>query len=226
MQIDINGVIVGDDDKWIYDYYEIDAVCPKDVKLLIAQANPEKETINVRINSGGGDLIAGLDIYSALREYEGEVKILAIYAASAASVILCAGYSEIPPPGMVMMHNVSSVASGDYHAMDKASETLQMANRAISAAYQEKTKKTEKEILELLDKETWLTARDAVEIGLVDKISESHNSNSIKLAANMYPMFSASAIAKLKNAIKQDGENELKKKMNLKLKLLKLGGKR
>ena len=46
-----------------------------------------------------------------------------------------AGNSEISPTAMVMIHNVSTVAGGDYHDMDKTSDTLKQANRAMASAY-------------------------------------------------------------------------------------------
>lgn len=169
MKLSINGDIVPNNDKWVYDWLECDGTCPKDVHTAIDKAGGE--SLDVYINSGGGDVFAGSEIYEALRVYPGEVRIHVIYAASAASVIACARKSDITPTGMVMVHNVSSAAQGDYHDMDKSSEILQKANRAIAAAYTAKSGKTEAEVLAMMDRETWLTGQEAVDAGLVDAIS-------------------------------------------------------
>ncbi len=229
MKIDVKGIIIPNDDKWIYDWFEMDSVCPKDILPLIDKAKGEK--LDVYINSGGGDVFAGSEIYSALREYTGEVNIHIVgYAGSAASIIACAGYSDITPTGMFMYHNVSGGARGDYHVMDKSSEILKTANKAISAAYQIKTGKSEKELLESMDKETWITAQEAVEQGFVDKIAENQN---LKLVAfSGTSMIPQQVIDKILNMVKSPlDKNPLNQagfltpeKAQAKLKLLKLGG--
>ncbi len=225
MRIDVKGTIVSNDDKWIYEWFEMDATCPNDVNKLIDQANGE--TLEVYINSGGGDIFAGSEIYSALRSYKGEVSIHVVgFAASAASVIACAGKSDITPTAMVMVHNVSSRAQGDYHIMDKSSEALQTANKSIAAAYMAKTGMSEQEALAMMDQETWLTAQQAVDKGLIDKIAESQN---LKLvAAYQTPLIPQSVIDKARNIIKNP-LNEAgiltPEKAQAQLKLLKLGGK-
>lgn len=169
MKIEIHGDIIPNDDKWVYDWFDMDSTCPRVVNELIEKANGEP--LEVYINSGGGDIFAGSEIYTALRAYKGDVTIHVIFAASAASVIACARKSDITPTGMMMVHNVSSTARGDYRVMDKSSEVLQKANAALAAAYTEKTGKSEEEVLAMMDRETWLTGKDAVEAGLVDSIA-------------------------------------------------------
>ena len=171
-RIDIRGDIISNDDKWIYDWLEWDATCPRDVTEAIAN-NPPGEKITVLINSGGGDVFAGQEIYSLLRERDDtEIKIQSI-AGSAASVIAMAGTSEISPVAMIMIHNVSMYgAKGDYHDMKKNAEILQQMNAALAAAYTAKTGKTEDEILKMMDRETWITANQALEMGFVDAIMQ------------------------------------------------------
>lgn len=223
MKIDIKGVIVSNDDKWIYDWFEMDSVCPKDVNSLIE--NAKGENLDVFINSGGGDVFAGSEIYSSLRCYSGKVNIHIVgLAASAASVIACAGKSDISPTAMMMVHNVSGSANGDYREMDKSSEVLQKANAAIAAAYCNKTGMSEEEALELMDKETWLNAKDAVEKGLVDKIAESNN---LKLVASFGDMLPQNVIDKIRNTVKGPSEQKAQSDLIFKQKnldLLKLKG--
>ena len=196
MRIDIKGVIISNDEKWIYDWFEMDSTAPKDVIPLIDKARGEK--IDVYINSGGGDIFAGSEIYAALQAYKGQISIHIVgFAGSAASVIAMAGKSDIVPTAMFMYHNVSGGASGDYHAMDKTSEILQTANRAISKAYQIKTGKSETELLAMMDKETWLTAEEAVQQGFVDELAVNQN---MKLSASFdSQMLPQSVIDKMRN---------------------------
>ncbi len=170
MEIDVRGDIISNDDKWIYEWLEWDATCPSDVKKAI-MTKPQGETLTVNINSGGGSVMAGQEIYSLLNGREDvEIKVQSL-AGSAASVIAMANHCEISPVAMIMIHNVSmSGASGDYHDMQKNAEILKQMNTALASAYVSKTGKTSEEILKLMDRETWLTANQALEMGFVDGI--------------------------------------------------------
>ncbi|MEG1492483.1 MAG: Clp protease ClpP, partial [Oscillospiraceae bacterium] len=199
MKIDIKGAIVPNDDKWVYDWLGWEATCPKDVTSAIDKANGEK--LDVYINSGGGSIFAGSEIYAALQEYGSQVQIHVVgLAASAASVIACASQSDIAPTAMLMVHNVSAGAEGDYHDMDKTSEILQKSNQTVAAAYVAKSGMTEADALAMMDKETWLSAKDAVEKGLIDKIAEPKNLQIV--AAFNSPLLPQSAIEKIRNTVK------------------------
>lgn len=170
--INIRGDIVGNDDKWIYEWFGMDATCPKDVKEII-EAAEEKEPIEVLINSGGGSVMAGQEIYSALRANDRVTIKIQSMAGSAAGVVAMAGKSQISPVAMVMIHNVSmSGASGDYHDMQKNAEILKRMNEAMASAYVQKSGRPLEEILKLMDRETWLTANQCLEYGFVDEIME------------------------------------------------------
>ena len=170
-EININGDIVPNDDKWIYGWFGWDATCPNDVRDAIAD-NPEGERLTVLINSGGGSVLAGQEIYSMLSGRDDvDIKIQSL-AGSAAAVIAMANTSEISPVAMIMVHNVSLVgASGDYHDMKKNAEILQQMDAALAQAFIHKTGMTEDEVLKIMDRETWLTANQALEMGFVDKIT-------------------------------------------------------
>lgn len=222
MKIDIKGCIVSNDDAWIYDFFGLECCCPNDINEKISKANGEK--LDIYINSGGGDIFAGSEIYSAIREYGGEVNIHVVgLAASAASVIACAGSSDISPTAMLMVHNVSSTAKGDYRDMDKESEILKKANETIANAYVAKTGMSVEEALQMMDVETWLSANDAVEKGLIDKIAESQN---LKLVASYDSgMLPQSVINKMKEQRLEDSNAVfLCKQTQAKLDLMKLKG--
>lgn len=171
MQINVNGDIISNDDKWIYDWLEWDSTCPNDIKNALA-AKSENEKLTVLVNSGGGSVMAGQEIYSLLSgRSDVEIKVQSL-AGSAASVIAMANHCEISPVAMIMIHNVSmSGASGDYHDMQKNAEILRQMNAALAGAYTAKTGRSQEEILKLMDRETWLTASQALEMGFVDGIS-------------------------------------------------------
>lgn len=201
MRINIKGPIIDNGDAWIYDWFGEDYTTPRAVIDALEEASGED--VDIDINSGGGDVFAGSEIYSAIRAYPGKVNIHVVgLAASAASVVACAGRSDMAPTAQMMVHNVSTCAAGNYHDMDKASDMLKQANRAIAAAYVEKSGMSEQDALDLMDAETWITAQDAVDYGLIDSIAESKNSApeedaNIRLAASVGGMLPPSVIDKM-----------------------------
>ncbi len=223
MRFNLFGTIVDNEDKWIYEWFGMEAVCPKDIIDAIAKID-EKETVDIYINSPGGSVFAGSAIYSTLRELKDRVKIHVVgIAASAASVVACAGQSDIAPTAMLMIHNSSSACRGDYHAMDKESEVLQQVNKAIAAAYTAKTGMSEQEALDIMDKETWITAAQAVEYGLIDSIAGQElnkpaNSSQMQLVASIGNVIPKENISKLSALIKEADF------LNAKIKFLTLKG--
>lgn len=171
MVIRIEGDIVSNDLKEVYSWFGFDCTCPNDVNGALAVL-PEGERVNVRINSGGGDLFAGQEIYSVLRGRDDvDIEIESI-AGSAASIIAMAGHCTISPVGMIMIHNVSTGVYGNRRDFEKEADTLKQCDEAVAAAYVEKTGKTKEEVMRLMDRETWLTAEKAMEYGFVDGITE------------------------------------------------------
>ena len=180
--IDVNGDIISNEDKWFYDWFDWEGTCPDDVKKAL-NSKEQGEKLTVRINSGGGDVMSGQEIYSLLYGRDDvEIQINSM-AGSAAGVIAMANRCVISPVAMIMIHNVSMFgASGDYHDMQKNAEALKRMNEAMAAAYVEKSGKSLDEILKLMDKETWLTANQCLEYGFIDEIEStavSYNNNSL-----------------------------------------------
>lgn len=168
-KINIKGPIVPSDEKWIYDLFEIEATSAKDVTDVLKNANGED--IQLTINSPGGDVYTASEIYTELKDYDGNVESRIVgVAASAASVVAMAGKVKMSPTGQLMIHNATTISWGDHREMDKTSEFLKGVNKAISTSYQQKTGLGEDELLKLMDDETWMTADVAKEKGFVDEI--------------------------------------------------------
>lgn len=172
VEIDVRGDIIGNDDKWIYDWLEWDSTCPNDIKNAL-HTMPAGDKLIVNVNSGGGSVMAGQEIYSLLHgRQDVEIHIQSL-AGSAASVIAMANTCKMSPVATIMIHNVSmSGASGDYHDMQKNAEILKTMNSALAEAYVAKTGKTKDEILKMMDKETWITASQALEMGFIDEVEK------------------------------------------------------
>lgn len=136
------------------------------------ELNGGKGNITVWINSPGGDCFAAAQIYNMLRDYKGKVTVkIDSLAASAASVIAMAGDEvQISPTGMLMIHNPSTVAMGDHEDLEKAIDMLNEVKNSIINAYEEKTGLSRNKLSKLMEDETWMDAKKAVELGFADSI--------------------------------------------------------
>jgi ATP-dependent protease ClpP protease subunit len=170
-KIKINGVIVPNDYQDVYDWFGMDATSPRKVSNDMGQVILG-ERLDVEINSGGGEMFAGSEIYSLLKNYAGNVNVQIVgLAASAASVIAMAGDSIfMAPTAQLMIHNVQSRAAGDYRDMEQSAELLKNLNTSIANAYQLKTGMDQQALLDLMDQETWMNAQQAKDKGFVDGI--------------------------------------------------------
>lgn len=213
MILKINGDIVGNEWKDIYDWFGIECSTPKDVEKALSEL-PKGDRLQVKINSGGGEVMAGQEMYTMLRarsDVDIEVESL---AASAASVIAMAGHCTISPVGMLMIHCVSAgQVSGNHRDMEKMAETLQTYDEALANAYVAKTGRSLDEILQLMNEETWLTASRAVELGFVDAISEdtpalTNTAGMMAVTPEMVKEYQASKARE--KALEEEKENLLK----------------
>ena len=169
MKIQVRGVVIPNDYKWYYDLFGMDATCPRDIQEAVDAAGGEE--LEVYINSGGGSIEAGSEIYTALKNYAGSVRIYITGAAhSAASVIAMAGYSEMSPTALMMVHCVSMGVSGNHTDMRKGAQILETADEALCTAYMDKAGMSKEQALEMMEQETWLTAEQAKGRGLIDKV--------------------------------------------------------
>jgi len=218
-KIKIKGVIIPNDHKEIYEWYGMDATAPKDISDVLEGLIGEP--IEVDINSGGGSVFAGSEIYTLLKAYVGKVTINIMgIAASAASVIAAAGdLVNISPTAQIMIHNVQWSASGDNREMLHAAEILENYNKSIANAYILKTGLSQGELLELMNKETWLNATQAKEKGFADEIMFDDDN---KLVASLSPtaILPNEVINKTRSLINASKHDDAS--FDLKLKLINL----
>lgn len=207
MKIDVKGVIVSDSDKWIYEWLDISATSPKDIYKAINKANSNEE-IEVTINSGGGDVFAGSEIYTALKDYKGKVigKIVGLAASAASVIAMGCNELKISPTAQIMIHKASMVSAGNSEDFEKGAEVLKGIDKSISNAYMLKTGLNQEELLNLMSKETWLDAQTAKEKGFVNSIMfEDENKFTASITDNMLPQ---KVIDKLRNELKSKMEDD------------------
>lgn len=222
-RINVYGVIIPNDYKWYFDWFDEDSTCPRDVNNILTEANGEE--VEVYINSPGGIIEAGSEIYTMLRSYKGEVKIYIVgQACSAASIIAMARHSEMSPTALMMVHCVSTYASGNHSDMEHTAEVLRTADDALSNAYTAKSGMSKEEVLAMMEKETWLTAEQAQERGLIDGIMFEEK-EPLRLTASNFELPSEEKMNRIKAMIEEQGKPAFLIQKS-KLSLLRLKGER
>ena len=144
--------------------------------------------ITVWINSPGGDCIAASQIYSMLMDYKGNVTVkIDGMAASAASVIAMAGTTVLmAPTALLMIHNPATMAFGDHNEMQKAIEMLSEVKESIINAYELKTGLSRAKLDHLMEDETWMNAKKAIELHFADGMLEDEKKMSADVGAYQF----------------------------------------
>lgn len=137
-------------------------------------AYTELKNITVHLSTMGGSFLDGLPIYNILKQHPAHVTINIIgYALSMGSVIMLAGDTiNAAQNSIIMIHNAQGGASGSAADLRKVADILDTHEQAIIPRYSERMGKTPAEIQALLDAETWYSADQALEAGLVDAITD------------------------------------------------------
>ncbi|HHX63160.1 MAG TPA: Clp protease ClpP [Epulopiscium sp.] len=132
------------------------------------------ESINVFINSYGGEVAEGLAIYNALKRHKAKVTTYTDgFACSAASVIFSAGDERVMSnTSLLMIHNAWTWGSGDSNALKKQAEDLETITQASINVYMNIVNITEEEVKEMMDDETWIGGDKALELGFATKLVE------------------------------------------------------
>lgn len=173
MRTQLNGYIVADEDAWIYRLFGYTVCSPGDIRRAVAE-NPPGETLTVEINSPGGSMFAGFEMYSVLQgaDCDTEAEIQSLAASAASTAMLGCKRVKATPVAQVMVHNPAITADGNQYDHRKTAEDLGKFAQSILNAYELKCrgKKTRAELEAMMDAETWLPVQEAVEAGLVDEI--------------------------------------------------------
>ena len=162
-------IIYGDITPYKWDDSDTDAYS------LVKQLDtiPADAAITVHINSNGGDVKEALGIYNQLKG-RNVTTVCEGFAASAASIIFCAGKTRIMhKASLLFIHNAMTIAAGNADEMDKAAEDLRIITAAAVAAYREAgVNVSDEDLKDLMDAESWITPDDAVEMGFATQIAD------------------------------------------------------
>ena len=140
--------------------------------IFASELNAGSGPVTIWLNSPGGDVVAASQIYNMLIDYPGTVTVnIDGIAASAASVIAMAATKvAMSPVSMLMIHNPATMAVGDKDELARAMNMLDSVKESILNAYQEKTNLSRAKLSKLMDAETWMDARAAIDMGFADEL--------------------------------------------------------
>lgn len=136
---------------------------------------PESATIELHINSCGGSVKEGIAIYNQLKQKKCREIVAYVdgFAFSIASVILQAADRRIMGVGTsLLIHNMWRCVEGNAAELRKAADDLDVLMESNRQIYMERANISEEELIEMLDKETYLTPEQAVEMGFADEIGK------------------------------------------------------
>ena len=128
--------------------------------------------LNIYINSYGGEVFEGFAIYNMLKRYKGfKTVVVDGIAASIASVIaMCGDKVVMNEASMMMIHNASGVCIGNAEEMQKVVNALEQMNEVIRDVYKARTNLSDEKLAELMNNETFMSAKECVELGFADEI--------------------------------------------------------
>lgn len=174
MRVTLNGIVSADEDVEVYEWWGVKAFSPQTVRQALAD-NPPGEELVFEVNSPGGSVLAGSEMYSVLRGAQGvhtraEVQSLAASAASYLSL----GCDQVwmSPVAQLMIHLPSTGTRGNSFDHLESVQMLDTVRDSILNAYELKSggRTSRAEFQRLMESSTWMTAQEAVEHGLADGI--------------------------------------------------------
>lgn len=174
MRVSLNGIVSSDEDREIYEWFGYRAFSPEQVRQAIRD-NPTGEELVLEINSGGGSVMAGSEMYTVLRNAEGvetRAEIQSLAASAASYLALGCDVVMISPVAQMMIHLPRCSTHGDRNEHLGSVQLLDTVRESILNAYELKCKgKTHRtELKRMMDSSTWLTAQQARDVGLVDGV--------------------------------------------------------
>lgn len=144
------------------------------MQLLFLEAENPKKEISMYINSPGGVVTSGMAIYDTMQFIKPPVATLCIgQAASMGSLLLCAGHKDMRfalPNARIMVHQPSGGFSGQASDIERHAEDIVKMKRRLNETYVKHTGQTYEKIERTLDRDHFMTADQAKDFGLIDKV--------------------------------------------------------
>lgn len=142
-------------------------------KDVIAALKASSGDITINLNSAGGGVFDGVEIFNAIRNYDkGEITIIvgSLVASIASYFAMAADKVLVNDNSTLMIHNAHTISQGDYNSFEKTAKTLEGVTQLMRAAYSKRSGKSIEAIKIMLDKETFIFGEDIVAQGFADGV--------------------------------------------------------
>ncbi len=143
-------------------------------QLLFLEAENPKKEVSMYINSPGGVVTAGMAIYDTMQYIRPKIQTMCVgQAASAASLLLCSGQQGeryALPNARVLVHQPSASYYGQAADIARHAQEIVKLKKRLNEIYAKHTGRTVAEIEKALDRDTYMTADEALTFGLIDKV--------------------------------------------------------
>lgn len=207
----MNGEVIPSDYADVYDYLGYESINPKAIKQALNEANGSY--VELEINSPGGYVDAGSEIYTALKEYPGRViaKITGQACSAASWIALAADCVEMSPTAQMMIHRASTISIGNSDDLSSALNALDSLDQSFVDLYSQKTGLDKQEVYKLMCNTTWMNAKQAVDKGFADAIMFQDSNQPALVNADGSLSVKPDMINKIKNLLhKKSTENVVK----------------
>jgi ATP-dependent protease ClpP protease subunit len=149
-------------------------VYAKDFKDEVSSLLEDRSELIVNINSPGGSVFEGIEIYNYLKGLPNRVtvKINSLAASIATVIALGANSLHISESAFFMIHNPWTMAGGEAEDLRKQADVLDKIKETILTIYEKNSRLNRARIAEMMDEETWLTGQEALQYGFADFVTE------------------------------------------------------
>ena len=197
----MNGEVIPSDDADVYDYLGYENINPKTIKQALNEANGSD--VELEINSPGGYVDAGSEIYTALKEYQGQVtaKITGQACSAASWIALAADRVEMSPTAQMMIHRASTMSIGNSDDLASDLNALNSLDKSFVDLYSQRTGLDAQEVYRLMCNTTWMNAKEAVDKGFADEIMFQNDKKPALVNADGSLSVKPDTINKIKNLL-------------------------
>ena len=146
-----------------------DVINAKDVRETLDAVS---EDIIIKLNSPGGDVFEGIEIYNYLKDHPSNITVEVTGVAASAATFIVAGADEVIMNigTSLMIHEASTFTWGNKSDIQKTLNALETIDESILSIYSEKTGQSNEQLEEWMNEEKWFTADEAVEFGFADSV--------------------------------------------------------
>ena len=153
-------------------------------QLLFLEAEDPNKDIHMYINSPGGEITSGMAIYDTMHYIKCDVSTICIGMAASMGAFLLAGGQKgkryILPNAEVMIHQPLGGAKGQASDIEIAAKNIIRTKEKLNKILSENTGKSYEQVCKDTDRDNWMSAKEAVEYGLVDSVIENHDTGDKK----------------------------------------------